>query len=301
MNSVTGFHEQYKRLMGLLLSNGVTMHNERTGHDVLVLRGGYSFALEMSGGVIPVPGTRKVYPKSAAAELAWWTIGTQSVKFISKYAPSLWSKFTEDDGDTIAAAYGYRWKHHFGRDQLQLSVSQLYKDPSDRQIIVCAWDPGSDAMGSAAKKNVPCPLLFQIYSLPKGGNRREVCMNVIMRSSDTFVGLPYDVLGYALLQQAIATELNDMAMAHRFTKHPVNRWTLGTLTFNLVHAHLYDSHFQDARDMLGTEHDFVEPSLPKSWSLSDIGKGPDLYVAAVDAIQKGMKQPEFSSRPEVIE
>lgn len=298
-DSVTGFYEQYKRLMGLLLTAGVLEHNERTKHDVLVLRGGYTFVLEMSGGVIPVPGTRKVYPKSAAAELAWWTTGSQSVKFISKYAP-LWDKFTEDDGDTIAAAYGYRWRHHFGRDQLRLSVEQLYRDPSDRQVIVCAWDPGSDAMGSAAKKNVPCPLLFQIYSLSKPGRRREVCMNMILRSSDTFVGLPYDVLGYALLQQAIVMELNNMALDYEPTSHPVNRWTLGTLTINLAHAHLYDSHFQATRNMLNAKHDFVEPWLPK-WSLTDIEKGPDLYVLAVDAIQKSMKQPEFNFKPEVIE
>lgn len=299
-NSITGFHEKYKRLMGRLLNCGTTMHNERTGHDVLVLRGGYSFILEMSKGVIPVPGTRKVYPKSAAAELAWWTTGSQSVKFISKYAP-LWDKFTEDDGDTIAAAYGYRWRHHFGRDQLQLSVSQLYKDPSDRQIIVCAWDPASDAMGSKAKKNVPCPLLFQVYSLPKSHNQQEVCMNVVLRSSDTFVGLPYDVLGYALLQQAITTELNSMAKSYKETEYPVDSWVLGTLTFDLIHAHLYDSHFQDAEDMLSAEHDFTEPPMPKNWSLTDIGKEPDSYVKDVGVIQKKMKQPGFSSKPEVIE
>lgn len=300
MKSVTGFHEQYMRLMRLLLTYGVTMHNARTGHDVLVIRGGHSLVLEMSGGVIPVPGTRKVYPKSAAAELAWWTTGSQSVKFISKYAP-LWDKFTEDDGDTIAAAYGYRWRRHFGRDQLKLCVDQLYSDPSDRQVVVCAWDPGSDAMGSVAKKNVPCPLLFQVYSLPKGGDRREVCMNVTLRSSDTFVGLPYDVLGYSLLQQAIVTGLNDMRMTRQPTEHPTNRWVLGTLKLDLAHAHLYDSHFRAASDMLAVEHEFVEPFLPKSWSLEDIEKAPDLYVEAVGVIQKGMKQPDFDFRPEVIE
>jgi thymidylate synthase len=126
-------------------------------------------------------------------------------------------------------------------------------------------------------------------------------MNVIMRSSDTFVGLPYDVLGYALLQQAITTELNDMAMSRRETAHPVNRWTLGTLTFNLAHAHLYDSHFQATKDMLEAEHDFVEPPMPKAWSLTDIEKGPDLYVGAVRVIQKNMKQPAFDFKPEVIE
>lgn len=299
-SSVTGFYEQYKRLMGLLLAHGVREHNERTGHDVLVVRGGYTFAMDLSGGVIPVPGTRKVFPKSAAAEVAWWTTGSQSVKFISKYAP-LWDKFTEADGDTIAAAYGYRWKRHFGRDQLMLGVKQLHRDPSDRQVVICAWDPASDALGAEAKKNVPCPVMFQAYSLPKPGKRREVCFHVIMRSSDTFVGLPYDILGYALLQQAVVTELNDITMGRRFTTNPVNRWTLGTLTFTLVHAHLYDSHFQDTKDMLAADHDFVEPFMPKSWSLSQIGKSPDLYVEAVAIIQRSMKQPAFNAQPEVIE
>lgn len=292
--SVTGFYEQYKRLMGLLLSHGVTDRNERTGHDIRVLRGGYSFAIEMEPGVIPVPGTRKVWPRSAAAEVAWWTTGSQSVGFISKYAP-LWDKFTEDDGDTIAAAYGYRWKEHFGRDQLALAVDQLYKDPSDRQIIVCAWDPASDALGAAAKKNVPCPLLFHLNSLPVMGRRREVCMQVLKRSTDCFVGLPYDVLGYALLQQAIVTELNERA------NKLINRWVLGTLTFHMDHPHLYDSHFQATRDMLRAKHDFIEPRMPKTWSLSSIEKAPDMYVEHVGVIQKKMAQPAFDYKPEVIE
>jgi thymidylate synthase len=296
MTSNTGFYEHYKRIMGLLLSHGVTDHNERTGHGILVLRGGYSFALEMSDGVLPVPGTRKVYPRSAAAEVAWWILGTRHVDFIQKYTP-MWDKFVEADGHTIAAAYGYRWKHHFGRNQLRLAIDQLFKDPSNRQIIVCAWDPGSDALGAPAKKNVPCPLLFHLSSLPIPARRREVCMQVLKRSTDCFVGLPYDVMGYALLLQAIVLELNNIQVGNL---GPTNRWTLGTLTFHLDHPHLYDSHFEATKKMLNAPHNFIEPRLPK-FALQHIENMPEDYVAAVHKIQKAMIQPEFDYKPEVIE
>lgn len=289
----TGFYDEYIELLKFVDGLGVEEVNKRTGHAVKVLRGGHSFTIEMSSKKIPVCGVRKVFPKSAAAEVAWFALGTNKVDFINGYAP-LWNKFVEDDGETIAAAYGYRWQSHFGRNQLRDAMATLANDPTDRQVVVCAWDPGSDALGAKAKKNVPCPVLFHLYTGPTIEGR-EVSMTVFMRSSDIFVGLPYDVMGHGLLLNAIVDQLLHY-------KDDV-KWTMGTMTFNLSHAHLYDSHYSMVEECLCNVHEHIEeePSMPEDWPLWKIRRMPNEYVAEVACIQKKMKQPRLHYRPEVIE
>lgn len=295
------FQEAYWRVLRDALGSPIKERNKRTGHEVKVIDGGFAFALDLTRGRLPLACLRKTYPKSAAAEVAWFASGSDSVKFMKKYAPC-WDKFVESDGDTIAAAYGHRWRRHFGRDQLGLAVKAMIKDPSDRQAIVMAWDPATDALGAEAKKNVPCPLAFHLWSRPAltprgdGLIERALCMSVYMRSSDVFVGLPYDVMGHAMLLNAIRWELVERDSGLR------DLWRLGTLQFCLSHAHLYDSHYGYARQCIagGEQHGVIEPRM-LNWSLSEIEKLPDTFVEEMTTLQHLMWQPGFHCRPEVIE
>jgi thymidylate synthase len=295
----TGFYPAYVDLLQRAL-RGVEEVNARTGHSVRIVRGGASLSLDMSGNRLPVPGVRRVFVRSVAAEVAWQALGTRDVGFVRKYT-SMWDKFVEADGVTVEAAYGYRWRNHFGRDQLGLAVETMYYDPSNRQVVVCAWDPSSDALGSAVRKNVPCPVLFQLTSLPDATSPhiRHVCMFVLLRSSDVFVGLPYDVMGYALLQRAIVSQLR----RKESTKEGGTRlsWMPGELVFNLHHPHIYDSHYQMAEEALASAHVVDEPLMPSDWTLDDIAGDPDGYVAAVKWLSTLAETPKFNPRPEVIE
>jgi thymidylate synthase len=315
----TGFPSVYAALLDALLKHGVEQENARTGHAVLALYGGFSFCLDLSSGglkrtcarasaledslsndgsfesvdsgLLPVPGCRRVYPATAAAEVAWFIRGSKDVSWLRKHAP-VWDKFVEADGVTVEAAYGYRWRSHFGRDQLSLAVDALVRDPSDRQVLVCAWDPGSDALGAPVKKNVPCPAFFHLSVFNLKGGRRMVQLCLFIRSSDVFVGLPYDVMGYALLADAVAAELSERTGAlHR----------AGALVVTLAHPHLYDSHWIMARRArLEAPVETLVP-LP-GHSISSIERDPDGYVALVKSLAcLDTRQPDLSVRPEVIE
>jgi thymidylate synthase len=48
--------------------------------------------------------------------------------------------YAEKDG-TVHGAYGFRWRHHFGIDQLKVVTEKLIKNPGDRQAVVTMWDP----------------------------------------------------------------------------------------------------------------------------------------------------------------
>lgn len=287
------FYDTYGGLLAWVFSGHVET-NVRTGTQVKVGRGGTSFRVDLSDGMLPTIGFRKTFPKSAAAEIAWYVLGDQDATFIRKYAP-LWDKFVEDldrlafdpDGlpycenfKGVKAAYGYRWRNHFDRDQLGLAVRALRADPSDRRVYISAWDPAEDGLGAQGQKNVPCPAAFT-FSVQNG----ELHSSFFIRSSDLFVGLPYDVMGHALLMDAVAHEL---------------RLQPGIMHVTLAHAHLYDCHWKLVEEMLGKE--VVVPPMPlPGWTLTQIENHPDDYVHRIADEAKTFTWPAYNPRPEVVE
>ncbi len=310
------FYDAYGALIAWVY-NGETELNERTGVRVRVGRGGTAFRVDLRDGILPTIGFRKTFPKSAAAEVAWYLQGTQDATFITKHAP-LWDKFVEklpydvdftkhspyekppaslareiitDEqtgrqsfGSTffkgVQAAYGYRWRNHFGRDQIALAVEALRKDPSDRRCYISAWDPAEDGLGATGQRNVPCPASFT-FSVSNG----ELHSSLLLRSSDVFVGLPYDVMGHALLMDAIAHELKIRP---------------GVMHVTLAHAHMYESHWAMAHEMMNQAP--VVPLVPlPGWSLSQIERAPDDYVERYAEEAKQFEWPTYCPRPDVVE
>ena len=273
------FYTIYRDLLNALLIDGAVETNLRTGARIKVHRGGTSFALDLCSGVLPTVGCRKTFPKSAAAEVAWFLQGTQDVEFIRGYAP-LWDKFTEADGRTVEAAYGYRWQHHFGRNQLLDAVQALAEDSSNRRVYVSAWDPSGDGLLAKGQKNVPCPTSFTLSVL-----NGELHSSLFLRSSDVFVGLPYDVMGHALLMSTISRELG---------------LRLGVLHVTLAHAHLYEHHWDMACQALTMPA--VTPALVMPpWKLSEVAEDPHGYVQCVSDAARVVVWPEFNPRPHVVE
>ena len=255
--------------------------NERTQTRIRVGRGGTAFSVDLSQGILPTIGLRKTFPKTAAAEMAWFLLGRQSTNFIATYTP-MWNKFVDELGPNdfgVTAAYGYRWRRHFGRDQLQEAMTALRRDPSDRRCYISAWDPANDGCGVLNQKNVPCPVGF---SLSIQGD--ELHSTLTLRSSDVFVGLPYDVMGHALLMSAVASELKVMP---------------GILHVALAHVHLYESHWEMAAEAM-RQTPVVPRLLLPGWSVSQIVDAPDEFVTKYGVVAARMQWPEFNPRPNVV-
>lgn len=305
----------YRRLLSEIRNHGVTERNARTNTEIRMLRGGYSFKLDLSDGRLPVPGNRRYYPHVAAAEVAWQFMGTKDPTFIVRKAPKIWSKFVEKetyttnngDGegpveaerDVLKTAYGYRWREHFGRDQLLLAVEELRNNPTNRQLFISAWDPSSDGLGGSQPKNIPCPVGFTVSRY-----EQELHMSVFIRSSDVFVGLPYDVMGYALTMDAIAASVG---------------LTPSTLMFSLAHPHVYKPHWNAVRACIAddwTEAEWrlrkeyeaadvswpsnCEPNLP-GWTIEQIVGAPSQYIENVKLLANRVNNNSWNPCPEVIE
>lgn len=284
------FRETYEELLMGLLRRGHLETNARTGAAIRVADP-CSFTLDLSDGRLPVCGIRRTYPRSAAAEVAWFLQGRKEVDFIRKYAP-LWDKFVEDDGRTVAGAYGHRWREHFGRDQVWDAIQALDANPSDRRVFISAWDPGQDGLGRPSK-NVPCPVGFTLSIT--GGRLNST---LLIRSSDVFVGLPYDVMGHALLMQAVLSSLNVLRLGR--ASHSPQPLSLGCMQVSLAHPHLYEVHREMAEGALAACPS-DETILMPDWGVKRIVSLPDAYVGLVaDRAREVKRLPEYSCRPEVV-
>lgn len=279
------FVDVYHDLLGELLRSRREEVNSRTGRIIRMLDGGCSFRLDVSDKLLPVPGRRRVYPKTAAAEVAWFLRAERSVRWLERYA-KIWSKFVEADGETVDASYGYRWRRHFGRDQMLLAIGALSANPTDRRVFVSAWDPGGDGLGAPNQKNVPCPVGFTFSITPD----RRLHSSVLIRSSDVFVGLPYDVMGHAILMQVVASSIE---------KTSGKDLPLGTMQMTLAHPHLYEPHFEMAMDTMRQVPVDERPTL-QPFDIWAVDADPDALVDAYEAESAEVNWCGYAPRPELV-
>lgn len=232
-NVVAKFDSIYSSLLKDLIENGVREVNQRTGHETASLPG-VSFSIDLERDGFPLLSLRKIPVKLFIAEQIWFVSGTRKPEIFLRDYTKIWDDFT-NPGDVVTVAYGYRWRKHFGRDQLGSLVKLLEKDPSSRHGVIVTWDPGSDGLGGIGKSNVPCPYSFTVNII---GGRLNL-MNIV-RSNDMILGFPHDVAGFALLQAMLAQKLGVKP---------------GVYTHSIGNAHIYDIHYDAAKELIGRSID----------------------------------------------
>lgn len=161
---------------------------------------------------------RKLSYRFATAEWLWIWFGSDKLAPLERFAPS-YARFS-DDGVTLAGAYGPRlnpqWAYVF---------DQLREDPDTRKAVMSIWTPNP-----ARSLDTPCTLTFHLMM------RRGALHGVVtMRSSDAWLGLPYDFHSFAMLLGVAA-----FAVAA----------DVGSLTFNLASSHLYEKNWDAAESCL---------------------------------------------------
>lgn len=85
-------------------------------------------------------------------EACWMLAGRRDVAFPAKYVKRMAS--FSDDGLVFNAAYGYRWRAHFGRDQVLKIVEALRANRDCRRQVLAIWD-GSHDLGLDSR-DLPC-------------------------------------------------------------------------------------------------------------------------------------------------
>jgi len=277
-------------LQASAMANGDEIYNERTGEYTKTLFNTLlsypnEFTENANFNFFTMPEGRAIFPYVAASELAWALSGQKNVEFISKYS-KMWSKFTNEQNE-VDAAYGYRMRRHFGRDQLLDALDSLIKNKSSRQILVNYWDPATDGLLNEGKiKNVPCPFAFQLNV----GRNDSLYLTVFMRSSDLVVGLPYDYMFYDLLAVAIANELK------------LNKKGITILSAN---SHIYTSHEEVILTQLSLEdYCIMAKHYQSNMTLTEIITNPEEYVEHIRStciIDVEQRKEVYNPKPEVYE
>jgi len=175
--------------------------------------------VDMTRPVISIKG-RKLGRRFLAAE-AWWILtGRNDVASISPYSKDI-SKFS-DDGKRFSGAYGPAIV-----DQLTFVCDALTSDQDTRQAVATIW-----RRNPRPSKDVPCTVACQW--LIRGGKLH--CVDT-MRSSDVWLGFPYDVFNFSMLSAMILLTLRQWGDVFKDVG-------LGTLILTAGSQHLYESNFK---------------------------------------------------------
>lgn len=173
---------------------------------------------------ILVSKERNLNHRFMVAEWLWILNGRNDVASIGVYNKNL-AQFS-NDGLVFDGAYGPMIKEQWARVR-----SRLLKDHDTRQAVIQIFkQPSYEGI-----KDVPCTMAIQWFI------RAERLWTIVtMRSSDIWLGLPYDFFSFSMLSAVMKAELEANGI----------KLGWGSLTYNLGSSHLYERNFEAARKVL---------------------------------------------------
>jgi len=130
------------------------------------------------------------------------------------------------DTDTDADTYCEDAK---GIDQIKYVLEELSKDTNSRRAVLSAWNP-SDLTKMALP---PCHILYIFNRSSKG-----LSCHLTLRSSDLFLGLPFNIASTALLTHIFAHVLHI----------PANE-----ISLSICDAHIYEEHTPQVAKQIDSE------------------------------------------------
>lgn len=247
--------QSYLNIVKKILDEGVEK-TDRTGTGTLAIAGAM-FEHDMADG-FPLLTTKKMPFKAITAELEFFIKGITDKQWLIDRKCHIWDEWCNPkkvayahDEDTkkkmaeerdLGAIYGFQWRHFNapyknydsdysgqGIDQLKKVIETIKTNPSDRRMIVMAWDPCMlDEMALP-----PCHYGFQITVLD---GKINLLWN--QRSVDTMLGLPFNIASYATLLHLLAKETGLKE---------------GKLVGFLANVHIYKNHIEGAREQVARD------------------------------------------------
>jgi dihydrofolate reductase / thymidylate synthase len=238
---------QYLRLIDKIIQTGFKQ-DDRTGVGTLSLFGEMMrFDLKSS---FPLLTTKRVFWKGVVEELLWFVKGDTNANHLAAKGVRIWDgngslEFLKSRGlghreqGDLGPVYGFQWRHfgakyetmhsdysNKGFDQLLDCINKIKHNPTDRRIIMSAWNP-ADLNEMALP---PCHMFCQFY-VANG----ELSCAMYQRSCDMGLGVPFNIASYSLLT---------CMMAQVCGLKP------GEFIHNLGNAHVYLNHVEPLKEQL---------------------------------------------------
>ncbi|MDP5064349.1 MAG: thymidylate synthase [Haliea sp.] len=230
----------YLELLQDILDNGA-VKGDRTGTGTFSVFG-RQFRHNLADG-FPLLTTKKLHLKSIVNELLWFLSGDTNTRWLKENGVSIWDEWATEEGE-LGPIYGAQWTAWPTRDgdtinQLDYVVHCLRHNPDSRRILFHGWNVEflpDEAL--SPQENVqagrmalpPCHLLYQFYV----ANGR-LSAQLYIRSSDSFLGLPYNMASLALLTMMLAQQCDLVP---------------GEIIISTGDSHIYSNHLAQVREQL---------------------------------------------------
>lgn len=182
-----------------------------------------SIKTDMSHPLLSIP-ERKLGYRFSFRE-SWHILdGRNDVESIKDYSKAI-STFS-DNGLFFFGSYGLRVL-----EQISYVVDMLEQDRDTRQAVLTIWRPNP-----RTSKDIPCTVSIQWLIR----NNKIHCIDN-MRSSDIWLGVPYDIPNFSMITGFIMLMLRERG---------IDNLELGTIYLNAGSQHLYEENWEKAMDLL---------------------------------------------------
>lgn len=222
--------KNYLDLLADVLENG-KRKSDRTGTGTVSVFG-RQLRFDLSEG-FPLVTTKRIHLKSVIHELLWFLSGRTNIRYLQENGVTIWDAWADDHGN-LGPVYGAQWRSwdvpesDYGPpiDQIWEIIDSIKSNPDSRRHLVSAWNVSDIRY----MKLPPCHFAFQFYV----EDGKLSCM-FSMRSTDVFLGLPFNIASYALLTHMIAQQCD---------------LEVGELIYSGGDVHIYENHIEQVVEQL---------------------------------------------------
>jgi thymidylate synthase len=208
----------------------------------------------------PLLTTKKMFFRGIVEELLWFLRGSTDANELKAKKINIWTGnstreyldsigLTEYKEGELGPVYGWQWRKFGedynnpktkGKDQIRYLLEELMKPDNSRRAVLSGWNP-IDLNKMALP---PCHILYIFNKTSKG-----LSCHMTLRSSDLFLGLPFNIASTALLTQILATVLNI---------------EISEICLSICDAHIYQEHVEQInKQLLLTPYDLPKLIIKK--------------------------------------
>ena len=208
----------------------------------------------------PLLTTKKMFFRGIVEELLWFLRGSTDANELKAKKINIWTGnstreyldsigLTEYKEGELGPVYGWQWRKFGedynnpktkGKDQIRYLLEELMKPDNSRRAVLSGWNP-VDLNKMALP---PCHILYIFNKTSKG-----LSCHMTLRSSDLFLGLPFNIASTALLTQILATVLNI---------------EISEICLSICDAHIYQEHVEQInKQLLLTPYDLPKLIIKK--------------------------------------
>lgn len=174
------------------------------------------------------------------------------IKYVQGYALEyLWCG-EKQEGETYT--YGSRLREPV--NQVEEAIKRYLEEPQDRQVTMVIRLPEDiykvrkDGKGGKERHEPPCLSIIDTEILE--GKMNLTCY---FRSWDAYAGLPANIAGLQMFNEAFVTEINNRGNLNIET---------GKLIFHSKNCHIYQRQYRLIEDLLSTKNSTNNPRLVKT-------------------------------------